>query len=91
MCQWSSAGKKVDEALGIVGRLVSKLKAQPDLGALKLGQAVEEIAKTYQAVDGTISSVLCLAIDGDALQKNSKVLRTRRGDTYENYFLLLPP
>ena len=46
----------------------------PDLAAVKLGQALDEIAKTYQALDTAIASYLSLALDEGALQSKSKVL-----------------
>ena len=45
------AAEELDKAIGLVGKLVAKLKTQPDLAAQKLGQALGEVAKTLQAVD----------------------------------------
>lgn len=69
-----ASAKQVDEALGLIGKLVAKLKRDPDAAAVKLGQALDEIAKTYQALDTAISNYLSLAIDDGALQSRSKVL-----------------
>jgi hypothetical protein len=66
--------KKVDEALGVIGKLVSKLKAQPDLAALKLAEALDEVGKTWQVMDKAITDFLKLGIDRDALEKGSEVL-----------------
>jgi hypothetical protein len=66
--------KKADEALGIIGKLVAKLKAQPDLAALKLAEALDEIGKTWQVMDTAITQFLKLGIDSDAMEKNSEVL-----------------
>lgn len=40
------AVKKVDEALGVIAKYVGKLKSQPDLAALKLAEALDEVGKT---------------------------------------------
>lgn len=69
-----AAAKKIDEAVGLIGKLAGKLKAKPDLAAQKLAQTLEEIAKTLQVVDNAVSSFLSLGIDVDALEKNSKML-----------------
>jgi hypothetical protein len=69
-----ASAKKVDEALGLIGKVVAKLKRNPDAAAVKLAQALDEIAKTYQVLDTAISSYLSLAIDEGALQSKSKVL-----------------
>ena len=66
--------KKADEALGIIGKLVAKLKAQPDLAALKLAEALDEIGKTWQVMDTAITQFLKLGIDSDAMEKGSEVL-----------------
>lgn len=66
--------KQVDESLGIIGKFVAQLKAQPDLAALKLAAALDEIRKTWEVVDEAISSYLALGIDQDALAKHSKLL-----------------
>ena len=74
-----ASAQKVDEALGLIGKMVAKLKRNPDAAAVKLGQALDEIAKTYQALDTAISSYLSLAIDEGALQSRSKVLLDMEG------------
>lgn len=66
--------KQVDDALGIIETFIAKLKAQPDLAALKLAASLDEIRKTWEAVDEAITSYLALGIDQDALAKNSKIL-----------------
>jgi hypothetical protein len=75
-CRWyrrrplSSRAGKLSSARIVIG----KLKAQPDVAAQKLGQALEEVAKTLQAVDGAASSYLSLGIDEGALDKTSQLL-----------------
>jgi prefoldin subunit 5 len=54
------AAEDIDKAVGIVAKLVAKLKAQPDLAAEKLGQALGEVAKTLQVVDNATSQYLRL-------------------------------
>jgi hypothetical protein len=68
------SAEELDKAIDIVEKLVGKLKAQPDLAAEKLGQALGEIAKTLQVVDNSASQFLSLGIDDGALTKNSKLL-----------------
>ncbi len=68
------SAEELDKAVGIVAQLVGKLKAQPDLAAQKLGQALGEVAKTLQVVDSAASQFLSLGIDEGALAKNSKLL-----------------
>jgi hypothetical protein len=66
--------KKVDEALGVIGKLVAKLKAQPDLAALQLAEALEEIRKTWVVMDDAITNYLKLGIDQDAFKAGSEAL-----------------
>lgn len=68
------SAQEIDAAVGLVGKLIGKLKAQPDIAALKLGQALDEVAKTLQTVDAAASSYLSLGIDEDALEMNSQLL-----------------
>jgi len=68
------AAEELDKGIGILAKLVSKLKGNPDLAAQKLAQALNEIAKTLQVVDNAASEFLSLGIDTDALEKNSKLL-----------------
>jgi len=77
MVDFSTAVKsaeELDKAVGIVAKLIGKLKAKPDLAAQKLVQALREVAKTLQVVDSAISEFLSLGIDEGALAKNSKLL-----------------
>jgi hypothetical protein len=69
-----AAIKKVDEAVGILARLVSKLKGDPDHEAAKLAEALDEVAKTWRVMDEAVSNYLRLGIDEDALNKGSEVL-----------------
>jgi hypothetical protein len=69
-----AAVKKIDEGLGLIAKVLDKLRAKPDIAAQKLAEALDEVAKTYQVLDGAISSYLSLGIDAGALEKNSKLL-----------------
>jgi hypothetical protein len=68
------AAEELDKSIGLIGKLVAKLKTQPDLAAQKLGQALGEVAKTLQAVDDASAQFLSLGIDEGALAKNSTAL-----------------
>jgi hypothetical protein len=68
------SAEELDKAVGMVAKLVGKLKAKPDLAAQKLGQALGEVAKTLQVVDNAAAQFLSLGIDEGALAKNSKLL-----------------
>jgi len=69
-----AAIKKIDDAVGVVGKLISKFKGQPDLAAAKLADALDEVAKTWRVMDEAISAYLRLGIDEAALEKGSEVL-----------------
>ena len=72
-----AAGKAVDDidkGVGVIAKLVGKLKAKPDLAALKLAQALGEVAKTLQVVDNAAALYLSLGIDQNALEANSLLL-----------------
>jgi hypothetical protein len=68
------AAEELDKAVGIIVKVLNKLKTQPDVAAQKLGQALGEVAKTLQAIDDAASEYLSLGIDNDALAKTSKKL-----------------
>lgn len=68
------SAEELDKAVGIVAKLVGKLKAKPDLAAQKLGQALGEVAKSLQVVDNAASQFLSLGIDEGGLAKGSKLL-----------------
>lgn len=68
------SAEELGKAVGIIEKLVGKLKAKPDLAAQKLIQALGEVAKTLQVVDNAASEFLSLGIDDGALAKNSKLL-----------------
>lgn len=68
------AAEELDKAVGVLSKLVGKLKAQPNLAGQKLSQALGEVAKTLSVVDKTASEFLSLGIDEGALGKNSKLL-----------------
>jgi hypothetical protein len=94
-----SAVKATDEGLGALARLVGKLRARPDVAALKLSMALDEIAKTYAVVDSAFTSYASLAIDPDALTTRSQELLSiaggglsvqvslGRGDCYNIYLV----
>lgn len=77
--------KELDEAIGTISKLVAKLRGQPDVAALKLAEALDEIGKTWQVTDDAIAKLFkvgfspedashgsdrLLAIEGGALQVN---------------------
>lgn len=71
--------KKVDEALGVIGKLMAKLKAQPDQAASKLADALKEVNKTWLVVDDAITNYLKLGLDKDAFDTGSGVLLKIQG------------
>jgi hypothetical protein len=73
------AAEELDKSIGLIGKLVGKLKTQPDLAAQKLGQALGEVTKTLQAVDDASAEYLSLGIDEGALGKSSKELLAVEG------------
>lgn len=73
------AVKTTDEALGVVARLIGKLRARPDVAALKLSMALDEILKSYAVVDSAFTSYASLAIDPDGLTKSSRELLSVAG------------
>jgi hypothetical protein len=66
--------KVVDDALSVIGNLISKLKAKPDLAVLKLADALDEVRKTYQVLDQAIIDYLSLGFDHNAIKSGSKTL-----------------
>jgi hypothetical protein len=68
------AAQELSKAVGAIANVVGKLKAQPDVAAQKLAQALGEVAKTLQVVENTTSEFLSLGIDQGALATNSKLL-----------------
>jgi len=77
----AKSADELDKAVGVIAKVIGKLKAQPDIAAQKLGQALEEIARTLQTVDGAASTYLSLGIDDGALEKNSALLLHIEGGT----------
>ena len=75
----AKAAGEIDSAVGLIARMMGKLKAQPDIAAQKLGQALDEVAKTLQVVDGAASAYLSLGIDEGALEKNAQLLLNIEG------------
>lgn len=71
--------KRIDEAVGIIEKLLGKLRAQPDVAALKLSMALDEIVKTYQVLDEALTAYASLALDDEALTTRSQVLFTIAG------------
>lgn len=68
------SAEELDKAVGLIAKAIGKLKAQPDLAAQKLSQALSEVAKTLQVVDTAATQYMTLGIDEGALSKNSKEL-----------------
>lgn len=75
----AEAVKKLYDALGVIGEVLGRLRGQPDVAALKLAEALDEIGKTYQAVDKAITDFLRLGIDQDGLEKGSELLLKMQG------------
>jgi hypothetical protein len=74
-----AAVKSTDEALGVIEKLLGKLRAQPDIAAVKLSAALDEIVKTYRIVDQAFTAYGSLAIDEDALTTRSQEVLTIAG------------
>jgi hypothetical protein len=74
-----AAVKSADEALGVIGKLAAKLRAQPDVAAVKLSAALDEIVKTYRVVDQALTAYASLAIDENALTARSQELLSIAG------------
>src|SRR5262245_1713243 len=70
----AKAADELDKGIGVIAKVVGKLKAQPDIAAQKLAQALGEVAKTLQVVENTASEYLSLGIDKGALATKSKLL-----------------
>ena len=70
----AKAADELDKGLGVIAKVVGKLKAQPDVAAQKLAQALGEVAKTLQVVENSASEYLSLGIDKGALATKSKLL-----------------
>src|SRR6185503_667812 len=68
------SAEELDKAVGLIAKAIGKLKAQPDLAAQKLSQALSKVAKTLQVVDTAATQYMSLGIDEGALSKNSKEL-----------------
>lgn len=66
------AAKQIDEAVGLIARSLGKLRAQPDIAAVKLSAALDEIVKTYRVVDEAFTEYVSLAIDANALESGSR-------------------
>src|SRR5690242_18536052 len=71
--------EQVDKIVGIIAGVINKLKTKPDLAAQKLGQALDEIAKTLHAVDSAGTQFLSLGIDQGGLVSNSALLLSVEG------------
>src|SRR5215212_10171883 len=70
----SKAAQELAKSVGMIANVVGKLKAEPDVAAQKLAQALGEVAKTLQVVENTTSEFLSLGIDQGALSTRSKLL-----------------
>jgi len=69
-----AAAKEIDHALGLIEKLLGKLRAKPDIAALKLSAALDEIVKTYRAVDEAFTTYVSLALDDGALRAGARQL-----------------
>jgi hypothetical protein len=69
-----TAVKSADEAVGVIEKLLGKLRAQPSIAAVKLSAALDEVRKTYSAVDQAFNAYASLAIDENALTTRSQEL-----------------
>lgn len=74
----AEAVKTADDAVSVIGKLVVKLRSHPDLAALHLSQALNEIMKTYLVVDEAFNYYFSLAEKG-ALKSRTKDLYTISG------------
>jgi hypothetical protein len=74
-----AAAKQIDEAVGLIAKLLGKLRAQPDIAALKLSAALDEIVKTYEVLDQAFTTYGNLAIDEGALTSKSQELLSIAG------------
>jgi hypothetical protein len=68
------SAKDIDESLGLIDKVLGKLKAQPDLAVHKLTEALDEINKTLRVIDDAANRYQNLAIESGALQKGSQML-----------------
>ncbi|HSJ73303.1 MAG TPA: hypothetical protein VK904_03225 [Miltoncostaeaceae bacterium] len=57
---------------GLITKLLGTLRAQPDLAALKLAAALDEIVDTYRVVDEAFTASASLAPDHDGLTSSSQ-------------------
>jgi hypothetical protein len=73
------SAKKLDEAVGLVARVIGKLKADPEAAALKLSDALDEIAKTYRVVDDAVAIYLGLALVAQRDQLDAHTLLKLQG------------
>jgi hypothetical protein len=69
----AEAVKTAEDAVSVIGRLVNKLQAHPDLAALRLSEALNEIMKTYLVVDEALNAYFSLA-EKSALKSRTKDL-----------------
>ncbi len=67
------AVKTAEDAVSVIGKLINKLRAHPDVAALKLSEGLNEIMKTYLVVDEAFNSYFSLAEKG-ALKSRTKDL-----------------
>lgn len=79
----SDVVKGASASISVIRGLVEKLRAQPDLAAMKLSAAISEVMVTYQAVEGAITRYGGLALDTDALTTRSRDLLTIAGGGLE--------
>ena len=75
----TKAAKTLDESVGLIAKLLGKLKANPDAAAIKLSEALDEIDKTYRVVDAAIGGFLGLAFVADGVPLKSEALLDVQG------------
>jgi hypothetical protein len=75
----AKAAEDLSKAVGVVTKIVETLKANPDLAALKLGQALAEVAKTLQVVDNAAATFLSIGIEKEAIIPNSFLMQIDGG------------
>jgi hypothetical protein len=68
------AVNQLDHCLGVIGKYVARLKADPDHAAADLAEALEEIEKSCRSLDEVIKKYLTLGYKSNALNEGSDLL-----------------
>lgn len=75
-----AAAKQIDDAVGLIARLLGKLRAQPDIAALKLSAALYEIQKSYNVLNEAFAEFNSLAlVDGALTDRSQRLLDIASG------------